>query len=79
MGGPHISRYLNTSESTAHKWEAGTKRPSGMAWPWSKSTGSKCRPELAAIVLIATRKRMLKQHLSVIEVDRGHRRCVTSE
>ena len=23
--------YLNTSESTVQKWEAGTKRPSGMA------------------------------------------------
>ena len=25
------ARYLNTSESTVQKWEAGTKRPSGMA------------------------------------------------
>jgi putative transcriptional regulator len=34
--GAHVSqpvsaRYLNTSESTIQKWEAGTKRPSGMA------------------------------------------------
>ena len=34
--GAHVSqpvfvRYLNTSESTVQKWEAGTKRPSGMA------------------------------------------------
>ena len=26
-----FARYLNTSESTVQKWEAGTKRPSGMA------------------------------------------------
>jgi putative transcriptional regulator len=26
-----FARYLNTSESTIQKWEAGTKRPSGMA------------------------------------------------
>ena len=34
--GTHVSqtvfaRFLNTSESTVQKWEAGTKRPSGMA------------------------------------------------
>jgi putative transcriptional regulator len=34
--GAHVSqlvfaRFLNTSESTVQKWEAGTKRPSGMA------------------------------------------------
>jgi len=34
--GAHVSQpvfalYLNTSESTVQKWEAGTKRPSGMA------------------------------------------------
>ncbi len=34
--GVHVSqlvfaRYLNISESTVQKWEAGTKRPSGMA------------------------------------------------
>ena len=28
---PAFARYLNTSESTVQKWEAGTKRPSGMA------------------------------------------------
>jgi putative transcriptional regulator len=28
---PIFARYLNTSESTVQKWEAGTKRPSGMA------------------------------------------------
>ena len=28
---PVFARYLNTSESTVEKWEAGTKRPSGMA------------------------------------------------
>ena len=28
---PNFARYLNTSESTVQKWEAGTKRPSGMA------------------------------------------------
>jgi len=28
---PVFARYLNTSESTLQKWEAGTKRPSGMA------------------------------------------------
>ena len=28
---PVFARYLNTSESTVQKWEAGTKRPSGMA------------------------------------------------
>jgi putative transcriptional regulator len=28
---PIFARYLNTSESTAQKWEGGTKRPSGMA------------------------------------------------
>ncbi|WP_348751493.1 DNA-binding transcriptional regulator [uncultured Aquincola sp.] len=28
---PVFARYLNTSESTIQKWEAGTKRPSGMA------------------------------------------------
>ena len=27
---PVFARYLNTSESTVKKWEAGTKRPSGM-------------------------------------------------
>ena len=26
-----FARYLNTSESTVQKWEAGQKRPSGMA------------------------------------------------
>ena len=26
-----FARYLNTSESTVQKWEAGTKNPSGMA------------------------------------------------
>ncbi|MEY4652050.1 MAG: hypothetical protein RI884_631 [Pseudomonadota bacterium] len=26
-----FERFLNTSESTVQKWEAGTKRPSGMA------------------------------------------------
>ncbi len=28
---PIFARYLNTSESTVQKWEAGIKRPSGMA------------------------------------------------
>ncbi|MEA2999547.1 MAG: putative transcriptional regulator [Sphingomonadales bacterium] len=28
---PVFARYLNTSESTVEKWEAGTKRPSGAA------------------------------------------------
>ncbi len=28
---PIFARYLNTSESTVQKWEAGAKRPSGMA------------------------------------------------
>ena len=28
---PVFARYLNTTESTVQKWEAGTKRPSGMA------------------------------------------------
>lgn len=28
---PVFARYLNTSESTVQKWEAGTKQPSGMA------------------------------------------------
>ena len=28
---PVFARYLNTSESTVQKWEAGTKKPSGMA------------------------------------------------
>jgi putative transcriptional regulator len=28
---PVFARYLNTSKSTIQKWEAGTKRPSGMA------------------------------------------------
>ncbi|MGZ8219637.1 helix-turn-helix domain-containing protein [Methylomagnum sp.] len=28
---PVFARYLNISESTVQKWEAGTKRPSGMA------------------------------------------------
>jgi putative transcriptional regulator len=28
---PVFARFLNTSESTIQKWEAGTKRPSGMA------------------------------------------------
>lgn len=28
---PVFAKYLNTSESTIQKWEAGTKRPSGMA------------------------------------------------
>lgn len=28
---PVFARYLNTSESTVQKWEAGTKRPSGTA------------------------------------------------
>ena len=28
---PVFAWYLNTSESTVQKWEAGTKRPSGMA------------------------------------------------
>ena len=28
---PVFARYLNTSESTIQKWEAGTKKPSGMA------------------------------------------------
>jgi len=28
---PVFARYLNTSESTVQKWEAGTKRPRGMA------------------------------------------------
>jgi len=28
---PVFARYLNTSVSTVQKWEAGTKRPSGMA------------------------------------------------
>jgi putative transcriptional regulator len=28
---PVFARYLNTSASTVQKWEAGTKRPSGMA------------------------------------------------
>ncbi len=28
---PVFARYLNTSESTVQRWEAGTKRPSGMA------------------------------------------------
>ena len=27
---PVFARFLNTSESTVQKWEAGTKRPSGM-------------------------------------------------
>ncbi|APW47764.1 helix-turn-helix domain-containing protein [Rhodoferax antarcticus] len=28
---PVFARYLNTSESTVQKWEAGVKQPSGMA------------------------------------------------
>lgn len=28
---PVFARYLNTSESTVEKWEAGVKKPSGMA------------------------------------------------
>ena len=28
---PVFAQYLNTSESTVQKWEAGAKRPSGMA------------------------------------------------
>ena len=28
---PVFARFLNTSESTVQKWEAGTKRSSGMA------------------------------------------------
>ena len=28
---PIFAMYLNTSESTVQKWEAGTKKPSGMA------------------------------------------------
>jgi putative transcriptional regulator len=28
---PGCARHLNTSESTVQKWEAGTKRPGGMA------------------------------------------------
>ena len=28
---PVFARFLNTSESTVQKWEAGTKRPSSMA------------------------------------------------
>ena len=28
---PVFAHYLNTSESTVQKWEAGAKRPSGMA------------------------------------------------
>lgn len=28
---PVFARYLNTSESTVEKWEAGTKKPSGAA------------------------------------------------
>ena len=28
---PVFARFLNTSESTVQKWEAGAKRPSGMA------------------------------------------------
>ena len=28
---PVFARYLNTSESTVQKWEAGSKKPSGMA------------------------------------------------
>ena len=28
---PMFAMYLNTSESTIQKWEAGTKKPSGMA------------------------------------------------
>ena len=28
---PVFARYLNTSESTIEKWEAGAKKPSGMA------------------------------------------------
>ena len=28
---PVFARYLNTSKSTVQKWEAGAKRPSGMA------------------------------------------------
>ena len=28
---PVFARYLNTSESTVQKWEAGAKRPSGLA------------------------------------------------
>ena len=28
---PVFARFLNTSESTVQKWEAGTTRPSGMA------------------------------------------------
>jgi putative transcriptional regulator len=28
---PVFARYLNTSESTIQKWEAGAKQPSGMA------------------------------------------------
>ena len=28
---PTFAMYLNTSESTIQKWEAGTKKPSGMA------------------------------------------------
>lgn len=29
-----FARYLNTSESTVEKWEAGTKKPSGLALKW---------------------------------------------
>lgn len=28
---PVFARFLNTSESTVEKWEAGTKKPSGLA------------------------------------------------
>ncbi len=28
---PSFAMYLNTSQSTVQKWEAGTKKPSGMA------------------------------------------------
>jgi putative transcriptional regulator len=28
---PVFAKYLNTSESTVQKWEAGSKQPSGMA------------------------------------------------
>ena len=48
---PVFARYLNTSESTVQKWEAGTKQPSSMAlkpltrgreaWPESTFVGDR--------------------------------------
>lgn len=47
---PIFAMYLNTSQSTVQKWEAGTKKPSGMAlscWKLLTSTGFLCLLEVA--------------------------------